>query len=109
MSTVFHRRQTSGDLLPVIQCGDYSCNTCLGILLNPTCPNPDDAPSVATQKRKILGIPPPVLLNLRLPEWRETVPPSGKAIAMPEVAIDEHGNPSSIEDYVWGPRDPGVV
>jgi hypothetical protein len=61
-------------------------------------------PACAAELCKVLLIAAPVAFDLGLPKGREPSAPRWVSIAVPEIAIDEHDDTSTLEDEIGSPR-----
>ncbi|HUE73607.1 MAG TPA: hypothetical protein VMP01_22205 [Pirellulaceae bacterium] len=64
-------------------------------------PHSNHLPSPRSQSAKIPLIAPPVLAQLVAPKFRELVFPSWQTPAVPQIAVDEHGNALVTKDDIW--------
>ena len=73
-------------------------NAPVEVALDFVLPEPQDAPSVTSELRKVPTVSAPIPFDFRLPKCREPIAPLWISIAMPEVAIDENDEARFAED-----------
>lgn len=87
----------------------YSGNTRNRIHFNLVLPDYERYPAKATQLPGVPLIPFAVAADLVSPEGGQLVAPDWKSPAMPEIAVDEDGNPCPREDEIRTPREGAIM
>jgi hypothetical protein len=72
-------------------------------------PNTHDAPAQGFKGRRVPHVARDVALDLATPEVIDLFAPTLEVVAMPEIAIDEHGNTRSREHDVGAPGEAADV
>ena len=70
------------------------------IALDLVLPQADDTPTRAAELREVTLVTGAGFADLTLPRRRQLVPPEGESVPMPEVAVNEHGDPCRWENDV---------
>ena len=83
-----------------LQAGDYSCHASDDVGLYLVLPDSHDSPAVASETAKVSLVTPAVSFDLFSPKRLDLVSPARVAKAVPEIAIDENGEPFSCEDQI---------
>ncbi len=83
-----------------MQSGYYSCHTSDDVGLYLVLPDSHDSPAGAPETAKVSLVTPAISFDLFSPKRLDLVSPARVAKAVPEIAIDENGEPFSCEDQI---------